>query len=238
MNNDSERELLTLRNVSLEPEGIPVLRDANYSFAPHQGYLITGPDETANVFLLKTIAGILPYGDHSGQILFKGRDIYNTMEQELKEIKRQMAFIFREGTMISNLTIKENLLLPIQYHQPDHDIASVIGKIKEGLDYFRVPDVLDRRPESLSYSVNKKLSFIRASLREPEMIMIDKPMFNLDDRDREQVAEYLEGLKNKGVTLVMISHSPSLLKGLVDETIILEGGELKREEQGTKEQGV
>lgn len=201
-----------------------MFRDVDLLLRPGLVYLVTGPDDTANDWLLKGMAGILRDHPLRGRVWFDGMDVYSNTDEELKEIKKRVAFVFCEGTLISNLTVEENLLLPLSYHVPDFDRGEVMKKINRGFEYFGIPDVLSRRPAELAYSVKKKLAFVRADLREPELILMDKPLFNLAERERGRVLSHLEQLNKQGVTLILTSHCPSRFEELADQTITLENG--------------
>jgi ABC-type multidrug transport system ATPase subunit len=221
---EKENLLLRVYRLGLTLDGTEMFRDVDLSLEKQRCYLVAGPDDMANVYLLKGMAGLLPDHPLQGRVWFDGMDIYNSGEEELKEIKKRVAFVFCEGTLIANLTVEENLLLPLRYHAPHVEQETVMAKIEEGFDYFGIPDVLPCRPAELSYSVKKKLAFVRAALREPELIFMDRPLFNLAEKERDGVMAYLEQLKQKGLTLVMTSHCPSKFEALTDETITLEEG--------------
>jgi ABC-type lipoprotein export system ATPase subunit len=214
-------ELLEVRRLTLTMEGRDIIRDANFSITERRGCRITGAGDETDSKALKTIGGIHPPLNPHTRIFFQGTDIYEAAGNELKKIKKKIAFIFREGTLISNITIKENLLLPLKYHYPDCDMSAVMERIAEDFYFFQIPPVLDKRPAEVSYCLKKKLALIRASLREPELILVDRPLFNLEGPDREQVVRYLEALKQKGKTFIFVSRSPEILQSLIDETITL-----------------
>jgi ABC-type lipoprotein export system ATPase subunit len=219
-------ELVKVSHLNLSVDGIRICADTNLYLKKHRGYLIAGPIEKANVFLLNVIGGIHPpqYHHQQAQVLFQGLDMYESSESVINEIKKKIAFVFCEGTLISNLTIKENLFLPLQFHYSGYDDTAVMEKIYHDFDYFGIPDVLEKRPAEISYDVRKKLAFIRASLQEPELILMDKPLFNLDEYERDQVIRYLENLKSRGITFTIFSRCVSILEPLIDEAILLEEG--------------
>ena len=223
-------ELVEVRHLDLEVEGIEFFSDMSFSIKKNRGYLITGPNEEANLVLLKIIGGLVPpqsvQPHQRGQVLFLGTDIYDRREREIKEVKKRIAFVFREGTMISNLTLRENMLLPFRFHCPDDNCGEALEKIEAGSQFFGIPDVLDKRPELVSYRLKKKLAYIRASLQEPDLILLEKPMFNLDEEDRHQVLRYLENLKKNGMTFIIASRYQLILETLIDEAIVLEEGKM------------
>jgi phospholipid/cholesterol/gamma-HCH transport system ATP-binding protein len=234
MNRNEERnmdvELVEISHLDLEVGGIEIFSNTSFSIKKNRGYLITGPNEEANVLLLKIIGGIVPpqsiHPNQRGRVLFLGTDIYENRESEIRKIKKKIAFVFREGTMISNLTIRENMLLPFRFHWPDDNCVGALEKIKADFHFFAIPDVLDKRPDLVSYSLKKKLAYIRASLQEPELILVEKPMFNLDEEDCLQVLRYLENLKKTGMTFIIASRFQLILETLIDEAIVLEEGKM------------
>jgi len=227
---NKDAELVVVSHLDLEVEGIEIFSNTSFSIKQHRGYLITGPNEEVNLVLLKIIGGIVPpHSVHPGQqgrIFFLGTDIYEDHEKEITKIKKKIAFVFSEGTMISNLTIKENILLPFRFHCSDDNCGGAIEKIEADLHFFGIPDVLDKRPDLVSYRIKKKLAYIRAALQEPELILVEKPMFNLEEEDRIQVLHYLENLKKNGVTLIIASRFQLILDTLIDEAIVVEVGKM------------
>jgi phospholipid/cholesterol/gamma-HCH transport system ATP-binding protein len=223
-------ELVVVSHLDLEVEGIEIFSNTSFSIKKHRGYLITGPNEEVNLVLLKVIGGILPpqsvHPGQQGRVFFLGTDIYEDHEKEIRKIKKKIAFVFCEGTMISNLTVRENMLLPFRFHYPDDNCAAAVEKIEADLHFFGIPDVLDKRPDLVSYRIKKKLAYIRAALQEPEVILLEKPMFNLEEEDRLQVLHYLENLKKNGMTFIIASRYQLILETLIDEAIVLEVGKM------------
>jgi phospholipid/cholesterol/gamma-HCH transport system ATP-binding protein len=234
MNRNEDRnmdvELVEDCHLDLEVEGVEIFSNMSFSIKKNRGYLITGPNEEANLVLLKIIGGLVPpqsvQPHQRGQVLVLGTDIYDDREKEIKEVKKRIAFVFREGTMISNLTIRENMLLPFRFHCPDDNCGAALEKIEADSQFFGIPDVLDKRPELVSYCLKKKLAYIRASLQEPDLILLEKPMFNLEEEDRLQVLRYLENLKRNGMTFIIASRYQLILETLIDEAIVLEEGKM------------
>jgi len=225
-----EVELVEVSHLDLVAEGIEIFSDTSFSIKKHRGYLLTGSYEEAGILLLKIIGGILsPGAVHPGQrgrVLFRGTDIYEDHEREIRKIKKKIAFVFCEGTMISNLTVRENLLLPFRFHCPDENCAAALERVEADFHFFGIPGVLDIRPDLVSYRIKKKLAFIRAALQEPELMLLEKPMFNLEQEDRLLVLRYLDNLKKNGVTLIIASRFQSVLDTLIDEAIVLEEGKM------------
>jgi len=224
MSKAMDTELLKVKGLSFRVDDDSNFRDIHFSIDAGKGYVIVCENENASNILLKSAAGLLPGPLEPGYIFFKGKDVYSPDEKEIKEIRKEMVFVFREGTMISNLTVQENLFLPLLYHYPNTDKKTAMEKIAEDFNFLGIPDVSMQRPAEISFYDKKKLAFIRAALQQPNLILMDRPLFNLDSSDQEQVVRYLTNLKKKGVAFLMESQSRSILDALADEVIIIEEG--------------
>jgi len=215
--------LISVRNLTITVRQQVLLRNLDLDIEAGRCCLVTS--SVAGVHFLKAVAGFATHESLEGSVFFQGEDLYAAGEKRIKELKRRIAYVFSEGTMISNLTVAENLELPVRFHHPEMDAAALKETIRRKLDDFELPDVLKYRPAQLSYYVLKKLAFIRAVLLDPCLILLDKPMFNLENKDSEQVLAFLADLKRKGVTLVMVSQFSSLMEPLIDVTIDIKGNE-------------
>ena len=222
MISQNELPLMQLENLSFELSTSVTFCLSSQTFKKGSGYLITGEDDEIKTMFLKAIGGLVDPDKVGGKILFNGINLYEATGQELQRIRKRMAYIFYEGTLISNLSIRENLLLPIQFHSPRIDLTPFLKKIEDGFQYWNLPSVLDYRPSELSHSTRKILTFIRAALIEPEIVLLDKPLFNLAGKDRIRVHPFLEQLKKNGTSLIMTSHFDAQLEPLIDEIINLD----------------
>lgn len=224
--NNVEHEFLEIKHVNLDFGASGRWLDVNLTLEANKGYLITGSHEKSNLVLLKIAGGMLPPYPESGQVFFRGNDIYESNDDVLNEIKKKISYVFSDGIMISNLTIRENLLLPYLYHYPKSDSQLILEKIMYDLDFLGIPHYfLEKRPSDVSYEIKKKLSFIRATIMDPELIFLDKPLFNLDDQYRENAMLYLESKRKMGASFVITGSHHPLLDPLIDDFIILEKGQ-------------
>jgi len=219
-----EDNIVTARRLRFGGDEYSFDSDIELVLRRKRGYLIAGPNDMANVRLLETLGGILPPMESGGAVLFDGCDLYESPEKSIKAMKKKIAYVFREGVMISNITVKENLLLPLRYHNPGLDVQEALQRIAEGFRFFDIPDILEKRPADISYDVKKKMAFIRASLQEPELILLQRPMFNLEERDRRRVIRFMKPLKRKWVTFVIVSRCVTMMEALFDEVILLDQG--------------
>jgi putative ABC transport system ATP-binding protein len=145
----------------------------------------------------------------SGQYVLAGRDVSILDDDELSEIRsRHLGFIFQAYNLIAQLTVVENIELPLYYqgqmsretHNRCVDMASLVG----------LGDRLDHRPFQLSGGQQQRVAIARALVNDPRVILADEPTGNLDSATGEEIMEILEGLNRAGKTIIMVTHEQDI----------------------------
>lgn len=216
-------EILSLQSISFEHEGAVLLDDINLVFEKGKTYLITSEPEGGKSLLLKVAGGIIP--PVRGSVKLKGHDVYQGTGG--KELVKRIGSVFQESTLISNLSVEENLLLPIKYINPRYDHEEILLEIIELFRYFEISvKNLEKRPSDVSYPIRKLINIVRVIITKPEIFLIDSPHFNLDAVDRTKVHNKLLQMKENGETMVIASNDRILIKDLADEVILLSKGKI------------
>ena len=166
---------------------------------------IMGPSGCGKSTLLN-IMGMLDSPD-SGSYSFLGEDVAGYGENKLADIrKHNIGFIFQSFNLVDELTVAENVMLPLLYQK-------VPAKERDQ----RVQDVLERvgiahraghRPQQLSGGQQQRVAVARAVVNNPKLILADEPTGNLDTTNGEEVLELLNQLNGDGTTIVMVTHDP------------------------------
>jgi len=217
---------LEIKNLSVKVDNDYIMNDISFSVIEHQTCIIIGSHGYYNGILLKVFGGFqVPV---KGKVFIEEKDIYSKTEDEITDLRRKISFVFQEGAFLSNLSIIENLLLPVQFYTKDFVKSKVMDEIMEYCAYFNLSDVLEKRPEFISYTSRKLLSLIRAMITHPEMIIIDKPLFNLDIRNQIKVINLLKEIKKDGKTLVMASNSFDIIKSIADQVVHIENEKIQK----------
>jgi len=215
-----------IKTLSVDIEGNVVMKDLSFTVEEHRSCIIVGSYGYYNGILLNVLGGF--YEPHSGQVCIGGRDIYAKTEEEIIDLRRKISFVFQEGAFLSNLTVLENLLLPVKFYSKKFAKTRVMREIKDYCDYFNVPPVLEKRPAFISYTSKKILSLIRALITHPEIIIINKPLFNLDIRNQIKVIDLLKKIKQQGMTYIISSNSYDVIKGIADQVVHIEKDKIKK----------
>jgi ABC-type lipoprotein export system ATPase subunit len=217
-------DLLTLKAVSFEHEECLLLSGITLSFLRGKVYIITSEPDGGKSLLLKIAGGILKPTE--GEVEFRGVDLYH--EKHGKDLTKRIGSVFQESTLISNLSVEENILLPIKYLDPGYNYEAVILEVINLFRYFQINiRNLGKRPSDVSYSVKKLINIIRVIVTKPEIFLIDAPFFNLNAVDRKQLFLKLLEMKKKGETMVIATNDRKLIEDLGDEVILLAKGQIK-----------
>jgi len=186
---------------------IPVLRDITFSVTQGEHVSIMGPSGSGKTTLLN-ILGCL---DHptAGRYLMEGRDISTFSDDQLSEVRsRKIGFIFQSYNLIPQLTVIENIGIPLFYQGIEDRIIherSVEKAKLVGLEHR-----LTHRPTELSGGQQQRVAIARALINDPLMILADEPTGNLDSATGKEIMQLLKSLNETGKTIVLITHDQAI----------------------------
>ncbi|MFP4015414.1 MAG: ABC transporter ATP-binding protein [Halanaerobiales bacterium] len=165
---------------------------------------VMGPSGAGKTTLLNLIATI--DSPTEGEILIGGNNVVKMSEAELSSFRRdKLGFIFQDYNLLDNLTVKENIVLPLALARADHNIIEKrIGEIASTL---QIGDILEKYPYEISGGQKQRTAASRAVISQPELILADEPTGNLDSSSSKELLEYLTGLnKAYQATILMVTH--------------------------------
>jgi putative ABC transport system ATP-binding protein len=193
------------KSYSLGKENVDVLKDINLSIKKGTFTSIMGPSGSGKSTLLYLIGGLEK--PTKGTVKINGKNL-SIMEddEESKMRRREMGFVFQFYNLIPNLNVEENILLPVlldgkkanQYQKSLNDILSIVG-------------LSERRkftPRELSGGQQQRVAIARALINDPDIILADEPIGNLDSKTGIEIMELLQKINQKnGKTIVQVTHS-------------------------------
>jgi len=132
-------------------------------------------------------------------------------DEDLSEIRLQkLGFVFQSFHLIPQLTVRENIELPLYYQGIDREASA---KRAETLaDRVGLGERLDHRPNELSGGQQQRVAIARALANTPRLLLADEPTGNLDTATTHQIMEILTDLNAQGATIVMVTHEPDIAK--------------------------
>jgi len=133
---------------------------------------------------------------------------------------RNFGYIFDEGIMLSNLSLKENLLLPLRWLDPNLNEVETVERIQALMRDFGLELDLNQRPVVYRAGELKLLSYVRTLMIEPKVLLIDNPYYILNKRERSILLQVLQDLK-KHFCMLVSSNDDDFLTGFADQVVDL-----------------
>lgn len=203
--NDS---LISLDNVSrvfrTEQLETSALNAINLNIQAGDFVAIMGPSGCGKSTLL-SILGMLD-SPSAGAYQFKGNDIAAYSERQLANLRKtELSFVFQSFNLIDELSVRENVELPLQYL----GVPKVQRRTRaeEILKRMNIDHRAEHRPIQLSGGQQQRVAVARALVIAPAVILADEPTGNLDSKNSDDVMQLLRQLNKEGTTIVMVTHA-------------------------------
>jgi len=187
---------------------------------------IAGPSGCGKTTLL-SIIGLLE-SPTDGAYELRGRPVAGLGEVERARVRnREIGFIFQAFNLIGDLTVEENVELPLAYR--GLDAAERKRRTAAALEKVGMAHRLRHYPAQLSGGQQQRVAVARAIAGEPAILLADEPTGNLDSKNGEAVMELLRDLHRGGTTICMVTHDPRYAR-FADRTVHMFDGQVVREE--------
>jgi len=165
---------------------------------------IMGPSGCGKSTLLN-ILGMLDDSD-GGSFVFNGEEVINYNERKRANIrKHNIGFVFQSFNLIDQLTVFENVELPLIYTGMKK--ADRKKKVDEVLEKMQIMHRRKHFPQQLSGGQQQRVAVARAVVNDPKLILADEPTGNLDSSNGNEVMDLLTELNEQGATIIMVTHS-------------------------------
>jgi putative ABC transport system ATP-binding protein len=179
---------------------------ANISLHIDEGEFVAvmGPSGCGKSTLLN-IVGMID-SPNEGEYRFCGEDVAPYPESRLVEIRRKhLGFVFQSFNLIDDLTVYENIELPLLYQNVPRSQRK--ARVREVLELVDLRPREKHKPAQLSGGQQQRVAVARAVVCAPKLILADEPTGNLDSRNGEEVLGMLDTLNQQGTTVLMVTHS-------------------------------
>ncbi len=200
--------LLQLKNISkwVQSGGQKtfLLKDVNFWVNEGDFISIMGPSGSGKTTLLNVI-GMLD-GFNEGEYSFLEESVHNLKEKHRANLYKQyIGFVFQSYHLIDELTVKENLEMPLLYKK--HSGSERKALVADMLDRFNIVGKKDLFPSQLSGGQQQLVGIARALIANPKLILADEPTGNLNSKQGEEIMETFTQLNKEGVTIIQVTHS-------------------------------
>ena len=200
--------MITLKNISkvFQTEEVETWALRNVSLQVKKGEFVAimGPSGCGKSTLLN-ILGLLD-NPTEGTYLLDGTDVSRMQEDERTELRKgKLGFVFQSFNLIDELTVQENIELPLLYmNVPKKERRQ---KVKEVVERVAMSHRAGHFPAQLSGGQQQRVAIARAVISRPHIILADEPTGNLDSKHGKEVMELLKELHREGTTIIMVTHS-------------------------------
>ncbi len=204
-----KQAILEVKNVSknfvLGEETIPVLKNVDLSVEKGDFIAIMGPSGSGKSTLLYLMGGLDRVS--AGEIRVNGREISRLNDEDESIMRRkEIGFIFQSYNLIENLTVEENILLPVLLDgKPRKDIMPEVETLMKAVGLY---ERRNHTPRELSGGQQQRTAIARALINKPDVLFADEPIGNLDSKTGTEILELLKKInKEYGITVLMVTHS-------------------------------
>ena len=185
------------------------LNNVNLEVKEGEFVSIMGPSGCGKSTLLN-ILGLLD-NPTKGEFHFLGKEISNYNERQRADLRKEnLGFVFQSFNLIDELTVFENVELPLLYLKMGS--ADRKKKVNKVLEQMGIGHRGGHFPQQLSGGQQQRVAVSRAVVSEPKIIMADEPTGNLDSSHGDEVMKILGDLNKQGTSIIMVTHSPDYAK--------------------------
>jgi branched-chain amino acid transport system ATP-binding protein len=226
--------LIEARNLSISFGGIRAVDDVSFSVPKGEIFAIVGPNGAGKSTIFNLISRI--YQPTGGRLMFEGEDITNVAPHTIAG--RGIARTFQNIELFEHATVLDNLLIGRHCRARPNMLAEMLftpGVRREELrhreaveaviDFLDLANYRDQRISGLPYGVRKVVELGRALCAQPKLLLLDEPASGLNTEETEEVAFWIDDIKNDlGITVIMIEHDMSLVSAVSDRVLALNNG--------------
>ncbi|GGU27920.1 xylose ABC transporter ATP-binding protein [Lentzea flava] len=216
-------EILVMRGITKRFAGVTALHDVTLSVRRGEIHAICGENGAGKSTLMKVLSGVHPHGTYEGEIVFDGEPcaFHGVRDSE----RRGIVIIHQELALCGQLSVAENLFLGnerarrgfIDWNRTNHEAQALLDRV--GLRENPTTPVND-----LGVGKQQLVEIAKALSKEVKLLILDEPTAALNDDDSQHLLDLLDGLRDEGITSVIISHKLNEVTRIADTVTVLRDG--------------
>jgi phospholipid/cholesterol/gamma-HCH transport system ATP-binding protein len=195
------------------------------SFTLHRGetLAILGRSGQGKSVLIKCVVRLL--WPDAGSIRVLDQDVLNLEERELNKLRIRIGYLFQEGALYDSMTLRENLMFPLDRHK--HGLSGTAKEelVTETLQSVDLYDAREKMPAELSGGMRKRAGLARTLVLQPEIILYDEPTTGLDPYTARDINELIVRVQQiYNVSSIVVTHDLKCTRRVADRIVILQNG--------------
>ncbi len=216
---------LEARNLSFSFGPKTILQGFNLEIFPRDAYAVWGTSGSGKSTLMKVIAGLTPLA--GGSVRVEGVDLASASKKTLQEMRMRMGLVFQEGALISNMSIYDNIALPLRYHTQLSE-GKVRDRVGEIMALLGIDRDLDRAiPAQISMGMRKRAAFARALVLKPSLLLLDEPAHGLEEETARRIVRVLNRYREEtGAAILFTTGEEAWVLSLANRIGLLQGGRI------------
>jgi phospholipid/cholesterol/gamma-HCH transport system ATP-binding protein len=186
--------------------------------------VVMGKSGSGKSVTIQCIVGMLkPDG---GVLTVLGENVAEMNDDELKQLRMKIGFLFQSGALYDSMTVRENLEFPLTRVLMLKDQQDIDKRVEEVLDGVGLLDSIDKLPSDLSGGMRKRVGLARTLIVKPEIMLYDEPTTGLDPITSREISELILHMQKKYKTSsVIITHDMECARITADRIVIIDDGE-------------
>jgi len=225
--------MLRLENVSKKFGGLPALSDVSFSVPKGLVTALIGPNGAGKSTLINCTTGVLQ--PNSGRVLFQQQDITALPADQIARLG--IARTFQNLKLFPRLTVLDNVLTGLTCEGGSSLVMAMLRlpylrtrerqlklRALEALDRFGISDKADWPTGVLAYGDKKRVELARATVSEPDLLLLDEPVAGLNAEETAEVGEQLRLLRSAGHSMLLVEHDMDLVMEIADQVVVLDSG--------------
>jgi putative multiple sugar transport system ATP-binding protein len=215
--------ILRMQDITKTFPGVKALQDVNLSVRRGEIHAICGENGAGKSTLMKVLSGVYPHGSYDGEITFEGEQCRFSGIRDSED--RGIVIIHQELALAPQLSVAENIFLGneqatrglIDWNRTNHAAGQLLERV--GLRENPVTPILD-----LGVGKQQLVEIAKALSKEVRLLILDEPTAALNDEDSAHLLGLIRGLRDQGITCVIISHKLNEVMAIADRVTILRDG--------------
>ncbi|MBQ4424253.1 MAG: sn-glycerol-3-phosphate ABC transporter ATP-binding protein UgpC [Lachnospiraceae bacterium] len=203
-------------NLQVTDEGVVAVQEFNLDIADKEFIVLVGPSGCGKSTTLRMIAGLEEISD--GELYIDGKLVNDVAPKD-----RNIAMVFQNYALYPHMTVFENMAFSLKLKKEKKEVIE--EKVREAAEILDITEYLDRKPKALSGGQRQRVAIGRAIVRNPQVMLMDEPLSNLDAKLRNQMRAEIIKLRSRiNTTFIYVTHDQTEAMTLGDRIVIMRDG--------------
>jgi len=217
------QKVIEIKDLTKRFKSNEVLKGLSLSVQKGENLVLIGKSGEGKSVTLKCITGLMT--TDGGSIKVFDKEVASLNEDELKDMRCRIGFLFQGSALYDSMTVKENLAFPLRRVLRMKDEKEIDERSRQVLEAVGLIDTINKMPGELSGGMRKRLALARTLIVHPEIILYDEPTTGLDTITSREISELILEMKEKyNTTSLIVTHDIPCAKIVADRIVVMRDG--------------